>query len=400
MKLLRLSLILFFFLSIQVSAQFNVLNKVKKKVNRTIEKNIDKTIDKTVDGAEEKIKEGAKEENKNIEQGKSNKKEITSESDSTVNIEATKKVIQKVWRKFDFVSGYEIIFSDNLVNEQVGEFPSRWDLYSGNAEVAKFGDENVIGFMQNGTQINPFMDKEEYLPEIFTIEFDVYFYRKYNEAYKIIFNKRKIQIDIRPSKVSFNRFVGVPGEGAKNVGWHHMALSFNKRALKVYYDQTRVLNIPRLKEKLTSFSILALSHGATSGDPAIIKNIRVAKGGVKLYDRLLTDGKFVTRGILFDVNKSNIKQESMGAINTIVKMMNEHIDLNFSIEGHTDSDGKESVNQTLSEDRSQAVKVALVEFGIDESRLSTKGFGETIPVDNNSTSEGKANNRRVEFVKI
>jgi len=197
-----------------------------------------------------------------------------------------------------------------------------------------------------------------------------------------------------------NNFVGEPGDGAKDPGWHHVALSFNKRALKVYYDQTRVLNIPRLKTKPTSFSISALSHGAAKGDPALIKDIRVAEGGVKLYDRVISEGKFVTRGILFDVNKSTIKPESMGVINKVVKMMNEHSDLNFSIEGHTDSDGQDELNQKLSEDRALSVKSAIVKRGIDESRITTKGFGESVPVDKNNSPEGKANNRRVEFVKI
>ena len=80
--------------------------------------------------------------------------------------------------------------------------------------------------------------------------------------------------------------------------------------------------------------------------------------------------------------------------------MSEHSDLSFSVEGHTDSDGDDASNQKLSEERAAAVKNMLVELGIDASRLSTKGFGEGAPLDSNSTSEGRANNRRVEFIKI
>ena len=115
---------------------------------------------------------------------------------------------------------------------------------------------------------------------------------------------------------------------------------------------------------------------------------------------LACQGKFVTSGILFDINKATIKPESMGVINEVVKMMNKHSDLSFSIEGHTDSDGEESHNQTLSEKRAVAVKSTMIELGIDESRLTSKGFGESVPVDNNTTPEGKANNRRIEFIKI
>jgi outer membrane protein OmpA-like peptidoglycan-associated protein len=136
------------------------------------------------------------------------------------------------------------------------------------------------------------------------------------------------------------------------------------------------------------------------GKQALIKNVRIAKGSKKLYDRIVADGKFVTRGILFDVNKATIRPESMGVINEIVKMMKAHEDLKLRIEGHTDSDGEKSFNQELSEKRAQAVKDLLVESGIASSRFKTKGYGESKPVADNSTPEGKANNRRVEFVKI
>ncbi len=385
-----------FVFTLQTSAQFNILEKVKKKVNKTIEKNIDEGINKTVDEAEKDIKEGP--EKKGEEKKDSELKQDPEDKSKSNDLENEEEL--KVWRKFDFVPGDKIIFSDNIVGEEVGEFPSKWDLLSGNAEVVTFSGKNVIGLLSSKTKIIPYMDEEDFLPEIFTIEFDFYYYAKYNEAYDLYFDKEHLEIDIRPNSVTLKNFSGEPGEGAKNVGWHHFALSFNKRALKVYYDQTRVLNIPRLKAKPTSFSISALSHGAKKGDPAIIKDIRVAEGGVKLYDRVLTDGKFVTRGILFGVNKSNIKPESMGVINQVAKMMKEHEELNFSIEGHTDSDGDDSSNQTLSKKRAEAVKFALIDLGIDETRLSTKGLGESIAVDNNTTPEGKANNRRVEFVKI
>jgi len=307
---------------------------------------------------------------------KTSEKKIEKEADKTIDRGQGENEERKVWSKYDFVPGDKIIVQDDLVGEQIGEFPSKWNLSNGNAEIAMLGDTKVISFVQNKTEITPLIKNEDYLPEIFTIEFDVYFYKKYNEAY---FLKLK---------------------NSAKTGWHHIALSFNKRALKVYFDQTRVLNIPNIEKKPTSFSISALSHGASRGDPALIKDSRIAEGGVKLYDRLVTEGKIVTRGILFDSGKSTIKPESMGVINEIVKLMKDHPEINFSIEGHTDSDGEEAFNQKLSEQRAEAVKVRLINLGIDESRLQTKGWGESKAVDDNSTPEGKANNRRVEFIKI
>ena len=132
----------------------------------------------------------------------------------------------------------------------------------------------------------------------------------------------------------------------------------------------------------------------------LITNIRIAKGAVPLYDRMMSDGKFITYGITFDVGKSTIKPESMGEINRIVTLMKENPDLKFSVEGHTDSTGNEASNQTLSEARSKAIVDKLIELGIATDRLTASGKGQSSPIADNGTDEGRAKNRRVEFVKL
>jgi outer membrane protein OmpA-like peptidoglycan-associated protein len=139
--------------------------------------------------------------------------------------------------------------------------------------------------------------------------------------------------------------------------------------------------------------------GMNSSKGQAMTNFRMAQGAVPLYDRMLTDGKFITYGITFDVGKSTIKPESMGEINRIVTLLKENADLKFSVEGHTDSTGNAASNQTLSEARSQAVVDKLVENGIARDRLTAAGKGQTAPIADNATDEGRAKNRRVEFVK-
>ena len=89
----------------------------------------------------------------------------------------------------------------------------------------------------------------------------------------------------------------------------------------------------------------------------------------------------------------------MGVINEIYELMIQHEEIKFSIEGHTDSDGEADFNQNLSEGRADAVKNLLVTMGIDAKRLTAKGHGESKPIGSNDTAEGKAANRRVEFIK-
>ena len=100
--------------------------------------------------------------------------------------------------------------------------------------------------------------------------------------------------------------------------------------------------------------------------------------------------------ILFNSGKATFKQETFAVLQSITAILKQYPSSKFSIEGHTDSDGKDATNQKLSEDRAGAVKNYLVENGIDASRLSSAGFGESKPIDSNKTAKGKANNRRVE----
>ncbi len=100
--------------------------------------------------------------------------------------------------------------------------------------------------------------------------------------------------------------------------------------------------------------------------------------------------------ILFNSAKATFQQQTYPVLQSIVGILKEYPSSKFSIEGHTDSDGKDAANQKLSEDRAAAVKNYLVENGIAADRLTSAGFGESMPIASNKTKAGKAQNRRVE----
>ena len=101
--------------------------------------------------------------------------------------------------------------------------------------------------------------------------------------------------------------------------------------------------------------------------------------------------------ILFDTGKSSIKKESEEVLASIIAILNEYPQAKFVIEGHTDSVGSIKLNQRLSDTRANSVKEYLVENGVDQFRLSSKGYGESKPIASNKTRAGRAQNRRVEI---
>jgi OOP family OmpA-OmpF porin len=111
-------------------------------------------------------------------------------------------------------------------------------------------------------------------------------------------------------------------------------------------------------------------------------------------------GRVAVYGIHFDTGKATIRPESEPVLNELVKLMTAHPDWRFRIEGHTDSTGSKAANQTLSAQRAASVAAWLTAHGIDQSRLITQGFGDSQPVADNATEEGRAKNRRVELVKM
>ena len=263
-------------------------------------------------------------------------------------------------------------------------------------------------FRGGGPTIIPYLEnpKEDYLPDVFTIEFDLYCGR---ENFVVYLFDRKNQRSGSPTGYTYLNIKNdkmVMGRSSSRLEdsslpgrrWIHVAIGYTNGKLKGYIDDTRLINIPRID--FDPKGITLHSYHSRTNNLYYIKNIRIAEGGVKYYDRVMQDGKIVANGIRFDTGKATLRPESMGVINNIVSLMSKHPELKFSVEGHTDSDGSDASNLILSEQRANTVISTLVKLGVPENKLTAKGFGESIPIDSNGTPEGKANNRRVEFVKI
>ena len=394
----------------EVSAQ-SFLKKLGKKIEETAKRKVENKVERTTEKTMDAVLDGKGTSNNN--NGNNNADEVYDNGNATAQTQPQKgQSLEMTYAKSDFVPGDEIIFEDPMDNEQLGEWPSMWELYNGNGETMSVGGKKALMITELGTEVGPLMKEPfNYLGDVFTIEFDWFFpsegtahpylgfffheadnkrasdyLMQFNDGYSSAYNWKTNNGESRGDREST----------LLKDEWNHIAISFNKRAWKVYVNGIRVINVPNVKTPPGWFHF-EVCNG--NGKNFYLTNLRIAKGAVPLYDRMMTDGKIITYGITFDVGKATIKPESMGEINRIVQLMNENPTLKFSVEGHTDSTGNATSNQTLSEQRSQAIVAKLVELGIAQDRLTAVGKGQNSPIADNNTDEGRAKNRRVEFVK-
>ncbi|WP_428661286.1 OmpA family protein [Runella sp.] len=316
----------------------------------------------------------------------------------------------KAYQNYDFVAGDKLIFADDFSKDKDGEFPSRWKLIEGQGVINTQNDEKYMAVTKYYTVISPRLKTPTYLPANYTVEFDCYLDAGYdsNPGIMLGFMKGDEVAVLIPDRaqVTFSYPGGnLTGEMPADIlnelffdKWNHIAVAAKDNQLKVYVNQHRVLSVPEVGFAATS---LTIKGNASDGKKMFFKNFRLAEGGdMNLIDKALTDGKFITSAILFDVNKATLKRESMGVLNEVAKFMKANASAKFEVGGYTDADGDDAANLTLSQKRADTVKNQLVSMGIDASRLSPKGYGEAKPIADNAIPEGKAKNRRVEFVKM
>ncbi len=418
-----LSIFVFFTISSSAQVEVDVKKKVNDQANRRANQHADEAIDKAFNKLEEGIgglfrkKKKKKKKGNNQaaqQQQPTQQNSAAAQTESSAAQKAAPAPATVKWDKFDFVPGDEVIFEDGpSADEENGEFPSRWDLYKGNVEIGELNGETVIMFLSTSSYIVPYLknSKEDYLPDVFTIEFDVWFSKggsTANRFWVYLGDQKNYRssaahkaLVVMPHSLEFGEsekdYPGTENLGwtkEKEGSWKHISIAYTKGKYKAYFNDTRLINIPHLEANPTGITVEA------GNDNMFLKNFRIAKGGVKYYDRVLSDGKIIVNGIKFDVNKATLKPESLGPINRIYKLMQKQPDLKFSVEGHTDSDGDEASNLELSKARAKVVMERLISMGISADRLKYTGWGESKPIADNGTAEGKANNRRVEFVKF
>lgn len=302
----------------------------------------------------------------------------------------------------DFTPGTRVLFATDFGRDEIGDFPRRFELKSGNMEVAEVGGKRFLRGVSYGEFDIPL---PEVLPEQYTLEFDLkpvsgwgqylYFTPERDQRNYLQFSTDQGGLE---GPGSFSVLTQVKNPDRENHVFRIQLMVDGKYA-KVYMDGVRVANAPNAD--LGRSNKITVLVRASDEHPVLIGNIRLAAGGKDLYKALEADGRVTAEGIFFDTNSDRLRPESDAVLGQIGEMLVKHADLRLSIEGHTDNVGQAAANQTLSQKRAAAVKAYLVaRHGVDAARLEAKGFGADKPVAPNADEAGRQTNRRVELVKL
>jgi OmpA-OmpF porin, OOP family len=316
------------------------------------------------------------------------------------------------WANYDFVPGEEILLYEDFSRDRVGDFPRRFELIEGSFELVEWEGSRYLRATSGGMVALPLPSE---LPERFTIEYAVsldhgnaYVYLMTGPAYfgrertygGSIVSVERTETGLRPAASAGPRVMTRIAGNAITERVVPIRVMGDGDYLKVYVEERRVVNAPNAVFPRSDKLYIAVGS-ASETHPITIGAIRVAAGGRDLHDRLERDGRVATQGILFATNSARIRPESTPTLGEIARILRENPTLQLGIEGHTDAEGDDAHNQALSEQRAASVKAYLVEeHRIAAARLQTSGHGESKPVADNASPEGKQQNRRVELVRL
>jgi outer membrane protein OmpA-like peptidoglycan-associated protein len=416
-----------------ISAQIDLKEKIKNKSIDRADQRTDEGIDKGLDATEDGIKNAFKKKEKKPEEQNSESSENSESTDKSKNETSNNSEKQaetqalKSATKYDFVPGDKVLLFEDFSQDEVGDFPALWTT-TGSGEVRTLNLYPGKWLYMNAAEKVYCLMKDLTLPDNFIFEFDVVPSTTEESGNNVSFyftlfngNGEYLNDNLYPDgdggvHVTCNNY-GWDITGYKNSAGdmlsgnsdlapieanklNHVIVWVQKRRLRIYHKNQKVVDLPTILYEGVKYNRLRFSNWGGAG-LHYITNLRFTTAKPDMRSKLLTDGKIVSYGIYFDVNSDKVKAESYGTLKEIAMVLTDNPNIRIKIVGHTDGDGDATQNLDLSKRRAASVRNELsTNFGIAASRIETDGKGETTPIAGNDTPANKAQNRRVEFIKL
>ena len=413
-------------------------DKTGYKVDESVDKSIDSAFSKTgraIGNLFRKKDKNKKKTNDQQTQAGSNEEAVLiaeKKKGATAGGSTNSNAARNVNSAADFQPGATVLFEEHFEKDALGDFPAQWNTNGSGKIVTIDGLEGKWLDVVHNCIITPVL--KDPLPENSTIEFDLFLRSEGERSTPFIqFGLTQVKDILREDIfykdrffINLHRYTEEDGKtleyGLKNdvIGNKsnfplttyvnkvlHVAIAINKSRIRLYLDDQKIIDLPRALTDAMRNSFFLNNNAVipASETGMYISNVRIASAETDarslLIKQLMEEGRAVTNDILFDVNSDRIKKESFAIINQFGDAMQKNPALKIKITGHTDNDGADAANLGLSQKRAAAVKNYITEnYAVAGSRIQTDGKGESQPVASNTTADGKAKNRRVEFVKL
>ncbi len=313
--------------------------------------------------------------------------------------------------KADFVPGEKTIFFDDFTDMGPGDAPPHFKTRGAAPELREAGGLRELTAVANGTLIPNLTS----LPKNFTLETEgtfeastgrvtatYSFFSKTRETLQWVVTVHKDYTDLVAS-IRSPKYEELGRTRIKDPGLIKqpikLALWMQDGRVRMFVNGEKHLDFNQVE--LPAIDRVEMVTGFWGGKPSLgYRLVRFAESTPDVSKTILASGRYVSHGILFDTNSDRLKPESAAPIQAVAKALETDPALKLLIEGHTDAAGSAEANLDLSKRRAEAVKAVLVsQFNVAASRLTTNGLGATKPIDSNDTPKGRAQNRRVEFVR-
>ena len=326
---------------------------------------------------------------------------------------------------FDFEPGTQVLFEDDFARDALGDFPAKWDT-NGSGEVMEISGEKWLRLANESTYL-PMTSQN--LPENYTISFDLlangldgktssqaFLKLVLSDGSAFDYGKNWSMVELSPCQFIASRgVVEKRANGERQLrnpigkdyrtainGRSTVSVAVNKTRMRVWLNNNKIVDVPRLvPEGITHFKLETKGlRDARDLDELFISNFQLAESGTDKRSKLLTEGILSTNAILFKSGSTEISSGADEVLQEVAEAMQTVPDMQILIVGHTDADGDGDANLALSRKRAETIKMALVtQYDIKFSRIQADGKGENEPIADNATDDGKAQNRRVEFIR-
>jgi len=313
--------------------------------------------------------------------------------------------------KADFIPGDKTIFYDDFTDMAGDEPPPHWKVRGGTAELRTGGGVRQLTVTSRRVVLTPNLTA---IPKNFTIEAEVKYNGHDTVANRRFFKKAGGEAMFFRAAVVYDKLSFFFKVGNETITQQYLQMNWSqpvKQALwaqngrlRFYINGQRVFDVNQIdlpELAAPEVTLEAGPGGRNEPDRHVgIRFIRFAESTPDFSQMISSSGRYVTHGILFDTDSDRLKPESAPVIKSIARGLETNPNLKLQIAGHTDSTGNADHNLDLSKRRAEAVRAVLVaQFKVDAARLTTAGLGATKPIDSNDTPQGRAQNRRVEFVR-